>query len=93
MKVAYALGKQNTKNKKVDFSYSYSYRLDGEENKLTCVTTDTLAKLPGDWTWVEIEFTFEVTAGTHILEGYVPSQTQTDAGGLPCIDYYTFQLA
>jgi len=93
MKVAYALGTQNTKNKKVDFSYSYSYRLDGEENKLTCVTTDTLAKLPGDWTWVEIEFTFEVTAGTHILEGYVPSQTQTDAGGLPCIDYYTFQLA
>lgn len=93
MKVAYALGTQNKKNKKVDFSYSYSYRLDGEENKLTCVTTDTLAKLPGDWTWVEIEFTFEVTAGTHILEGYVPSQTQTDAGGLPCIDYYTFQLA
>ena len=93
MKVAYCRGGKNSKTATIDYSYVYQYRLDGESGKFTCVTAEHTDSHVASWDWVEIEFTFTVTAGRHTIAGCLDAGNANTNAGCPCIDYYLFTLA
>ena len=93
MKVAYCRGGKNSKTATIDYSYVYQYKLDGESGKFTCVTAEHTDSHVASWDWVEIEFTFTVTAGRHTIAGCLDAGNANTNAGCPCIDYYLFTLA
>ena len=92
MKVAYCRGGKNNKTATIDYSYVYQYRIDGQTGKFTCVTADHTDSTVNNWDWREIEFTVQVTAGEHTIEGYLDANNSSTNAGCPCIDYFIFTL-
>ena len=96
MKIACARGNRNTKTSKdMNLSHAYEYKLDGETGKFEFASPDEtkiLAKDANNYEWVVIEWKAEVTKGTHVIQGFVTSTAQNDAAGLPCLDYFLFDL-
>ena len=92
MKVAYCRGGKNTKTATIDYSYVYQYRIDGETGKFVCQTADHTDSSVANWDWREIEFTVEVTAGEHTIEGYLDANNANTNAGCPCIDYFIFSI-
>ena len=92
MKVAYCRGGKNSKTATIDYSYVYQYKLDGESGKFTCLTENHTDSSVASWDWVEIEFSFSVTAGRHVIAGCLDAGNANTNAGCPCVDYFLFTL-